>query len=132
MLEDMLEANRLVLEDIDERIDGDVGDSEVEGRVVIEEGATLKGCRVRGPAVIARRRHARELLHRPLHRDRRGRRRQGLRDRALDRALGLAHHRPARPDGAQPAGQGRDLTRSDGMPKTMQFLVGDKAEIAIP
>ena len=24
------------------------------------------------------------------------------------------------------------LTRSDGMPKTMQFLVGDKAEISIP
>ena len=29
---------------------------------------------------------------------------------------------------------GKDVTvsRSDGMPKTMQFLVGDHAEIAIP
>ncbi len=52
-LEDMLEANRLVLEDLEERIEGELVDSEVEGRVVVEKGATLKGCRVRGPAVIA-------------------------------------------------------------------------------
>ena len=37
----MLEANRLVLEDIERRIDGELDAySRVEGRVVIEEGAT--------------------------------------------------------------------------------------------
>ena len=47
-LEDMLEANRLVLEDIEQRIDGDLDEaSRVEGRVVIEEGAKLE--RTRGP-----------------------------------------------------------------------------------
>ena len=52
-LEDMLEANRLVLEDIEQRIDGELDDaSRVEGRVVIEKGAKLERTVVRGPAII--------------------------------------------------------------------------------
>src|ERR671918_2412280 len=51
-LEDMLEANRLVLEDIARRIDGELVDSRVEGRVVVEKGARLERSLVRGPAVI--------------------------------------------------------------------------------
>src|SRR6266513_2310811 len=52
-LEDMLEANRLVLEDIEQRIDGELdADSRVEGRVVIEEGAKLERTVVRGPTII--------------------------------------------------------------------------------
>ena len=70
-LEDMLEANRLVLEDIERRIDGELDDaSRVEGRVVIEEGATLERTVVRGPAVIGSGTRIIGLLHRPLHRDR--------------------------------------------------------------
>lgn len=50
---DMLEANRLILDVQQTRIDGDVdADSTVEGRVVIEEGAQLVRSTVRGPAVI--------------------------------------------------------------------------------
>ena len=48
----MLDANRLVLEDIEPRIDGEVIDCEIAGRVVIEAGARLERCTVRGPAVI--------------------------------------------------------------------------------
>ncbi|MGK2932137.1 MAG: glucose-1-phosphate thymidylyltransferase, partial [Solirubrobacterales bacterium] len=51
-LADMLEANRLVLEEIETDIRGDLGDSKVEGRVIVEEGAVLQGSVVRGPAVI--------------------------------------------------------------------------------
>jgi glucose-1-phosphate thymidylyltransferase len=49
---DMLEANRLILDDLDERVDGELVDSRVEGRVVIEAGAKLQRTTVRGPAVI--------------------------------------------------------------------------------
>jgi glucose-1-phosphate thymidylyltransferase len=49
---DMLEANRLILDDLDERIDGDLVDCQVEGRVVIEKGARLERSTVRGPAMI--------------------------------------------------------------------------------
>jgi glucose-1-phosphate thymidylyltransferase len=51
-LEDMLEANRLILDNLSERIEGELIDSQVDGRVVIEAGARLERTRVRGPAVI--------------------------------------------------------------------------------
>jgi glucose-1-phosphate thymidylyltransferase len=51
-LEDMLAANRLVLDTIEGRIDGELIDSQVDGRVVIESGARLERCAVRGPAII--------------------------------------------------------------------------------
>ncbi|MDQ1437016.1 MAG: glucose-phosphate thymidylyltransferase [Acidimicrobiaceae bacterium] len=49
----LLEANRLILETLDRRIDGTVdAASRIEGRVVIEQGATVTRSVVRGPAVI--------------------------------------------------------------------------------
>jgi glucose-1-phosphate thymidylyltransferase len=51
-LEDMLEANRLILDNMTERIDGELIDSRVDGRVVIEAGARLERTTVRGPAII--------------------------------------------------------------------------------
>jgi glucose-1-phosphate thymidylyltransferase len=49
----LLECNRLVLETLETRIAGKVDEaSVVEGRVVVEEGASLVNSRVRGPAVI--------------------------------------------------------------------------------
>jgi glucose-1-phosphate thymidylyltransferase len=51
-LEDMLEANRLILDNLVERIDGELIESQVDGRVVIEKGARLTRTTVRGPAII--------------------------------------------------------------------------------
>jgi glucose-1-phosphate thymidylyltransferase len=51
-VQDMLEANRLILDDIEERMDGELVESRVEGRVVVEQGALLERSTVRGPAVI--------------------------------------------------------------------------------
>jgi glucose-1-phosphate thymidylyltransferase len=51
-LDDMLEANRLILENVEQRIDGELIDSQVEGRVIVEAGATLIRSTVRGPAII--------------------------------------------------------------------------------
>ena len=52
--EDILEANRLVLDDIEGRIEGRLENSRVMGRVVIEEGAVVKDSVVKGPCVIGR------------------------------------------------------------------------------
>ncbi|WP_432929041.1 glucose-1-phosphate thymidylyltransferase [Microbispora sp. CA-135349] len=49
---DMLEVNRLVLESSEPRIDGDVEDCEIIGRVVVEAGASVRRSRVVGPVVI--------------------------------------------------------------------------------
>ena len=54
-LYDLLEANRIVLDSLEPRMDGTLdADSEVQGRVVIEEGAELVNSHVRGPAIIGR------------------------------------------------------------------------------
>ncbi len=51
-LEDMLEANRLVLDRIEPRMEGELIDAQCDGRVVVEPGARLERTTVRGPAII--------------------------------------------------------------------------------
>ncbi len=51
-LEDMLAANRLVLDTIDTRVEGELIDSQIDGRVIVERGARLQRSAVRGPAII--------------------------------------------------------------------------------
>jgi glucose-1-phosphate thymidylyltransferase len=55
-LEDMLEANRLVLDRIERRVDGAVdAESRVEGKVIVEAGAVIEHSVVRGPVIIGAR-----------------------------------------------------------------------------
>ena len=51
-LDDMLEANRLVLDRLEPRVEGELLDSQCDGRGVVEPGAVLERTTVRGPAVI--------------------------------------------------------------------------------
>ncbi|MCW2615014.1 MAG: glucose-phosphate thymidyltransferase [Frankiales bacterium] len=54
-LEDMLECNRKVLESVEPLVLGSVdADSQLIGRVVVEEGAVIERSTVRGPAIIGR------------------------------------------------------------------------------
>jgi len=55
-LEDMLEANRLILDTLARRVDGAVdAESRVEGKVVLEAGAVIERSVVRGPVIIGER-----------------------------------------------------------------------------
>jgi glucose-1-phosphate thymidylyltransferase len=55
-MEDMLEANRLVLESNESRVEGLVdADSKVNGKVAIEKDAQIINSTVRGPAIIGER-----------------------------------------------------------------------------
>jgi glucose-1-phosphate thymidylyltransferase len=52
---DLLEANRLILDNIEPRSEGEVdASSDVAGRVVIEKGARLVNSKVRGPVIIGK------------------------------------------------------------------------------
>ena len=51
-VQDMLEANQLILDDLPASVEGELVDSRVEGRVVIAEGARLERATVRGPAIV--------------------------------------------------------------------------------
>jgi glucose-1-phosphate thymidylyltransferase len=55
-LEDMLEANRLILDTIDRRVAGDVDAiSRIEGKVIVEEGAIVRHSVIRGPVIVGAR-----------------------------------------------------------------------------
>jgi len=55
-LGDLLEANRMLLDTLEPRCDGRVGeDVRMDGKVVVEAGAELRNCVVRGPAIIGKR-----------------------------------------------------------------------------
>jgi glucose-1-phosphate thymidylyltransferase len=55
-LEDILEANSMVLGRLDTRIDGDIdSQSRVDGKVVLEKGASVVGSVLRGPLIIGER-----------------------------------------------------------------------------
>jgi glucose-1-phosphate thymidylyltransferase len=53
-LEDLLEANRLLLDTLESRVEGVVEASELTGRVIVEAGARVVRSAVRGPAIIGR------------------------------------------------------------------------------
>ena len=131
-LEDMLEANRLVLEDLESRVDGELSESRVEGRVVIEAGAKLERTTVRGPAIIAAGAHITDSYVGPytaIDRD------VVIAGSEIEHSIVLAGSRirdlPARME-ASLLGKGVTVERSLGMPKTLRFLVGDNADIAMP
>ncbi len=52
-LEDMLEANRIILDTIEDRVEGEVDEaSTIQFKVIIEKGAKIRKSVVRGPAII--------------------------------------------------------------------------------
>lgn len=52
-IEDILDANRLILESIEGRIEGEVdAESKTNGQVVLEKGSVVKHSVIRGPAII--------------------------------------------------------------------------------
>jgi glucose-1-phosphate thymidylyltransferase len=132
-LEDMLEANRLVLEDIDPRIEGELdAESRVEGRVVIEKGATLERTVVRGPAVIGADTRLTDSYIGPytaIDHD------VVITGSEVEHSIVLSgssiRNLHARME-ASLLGKNVSLSRSEGMPKTLRFLVGDNADISIP
>lgn len=52
--EDIFEANRLILDDIESKCEGEVDESRIMGRVVIEKGTLVKRSVVKGPCIIGR------------------------------------------------------------------------------
>jgi glucose-1-phosphate thymidylyltransferase len=130
-LSDMLEANRLVLDDIGTRLDGTIEDSRVEGRVIVEEGAVLRNSVVRGPAVIGRDAVVDSAYIGPY---------TSIGDRVRVTNSEVEHSILLPGSSVENLGArieasllGREVrvTRSDSLPKTMQLLVGDGSQIEI-
>ena len=131
-LADMLEANRLVLEELETRLEGEIDEaSRVEGRVVLEAGASLTRSVVRGPAVIGAGACIEDAYIGPytsIGEDVRICRSEV--EHSIILAGSVVEDLGTRME-ASLLGKEVKLTRSEGMPKTLRMLVGDKSEIKI-
>jgi glucose-1-phosphate thymidylyltransferase len=131
-LADMLEANRLVLEELETRLEGDVDEeSRVEGRVVLEAGASLIRSVVRGPAVIGAGACIEDAYIGPytsIGEEVQVRRSEV--EHSIVLSGSLVEDLGTRME-ASLLGRNVKLTRKDGMPKTLRLLVGDRSEIEI-
>jgi glucose-1-phosphate thymidylyltransferase len=131
-LEDMLEANRLVLEDIERRIDGELVDSRVEGRVVVEDGARLERSLIRGPAVIGSGSTIADSYIGPYTSIAPGVTVSGSEVEHSILLTGSTVSDLAARMEASLLGRNATLERGNGLPKTLRLIVGDNSEIAIP
>ncbi len=131
-LADMLEANRLVLEELETRLDGDTDEESVlEGRVVLEAGATLTRSVVRGPAVIGAGATIEDAYIGPytsIGNDVRVVRSEV--EHSIILAGSVVEDLGTRME-ASLLGRNVKVTRSEGVKRTVSFLVGDNSEIEL-
>jgi glucose-1-phosphate thymidylyltransferase len=131
-LADMLEANRLVLEDLERRVEGELEDAKVEGRVVVEADARLERSLVRGPAIIAAGSRIADSYVGPytsIDHD------VEIVGSEIEHSIVLAGARIANLGTRMEAsllGRNVNLERGESVPKTLRMIVGDNAEIHIP
>jgi len=128
---DMLEANRLILDELVGRIDGEGLDSQVEGRVVVEAGARLERATVRGPVVIGAGALITDAFIGPYTAIGEG----VTIDRAeLEHSIVLAGSSVCDLEyrvEASLIGRNVQIGRGPTVPKAYRFVVGDNSEIAI-
>ena len=130
-VQDMLDANRLILDDIEERHDGELRDCRVEGRVTIEEGAVLERSTVRGPAVIGRGARITDAYIGPytaIGED------VVIERSEVEHSIVLAgsqvRNLPGRIE-ASLIGRGVTISRTEALPRVFRFVVGDNSDITL-
>jgi glucose-1-phosphate thymidylyltransferase len=130
-VEDMLEANRLILDDVAERIEGELIESRVEGRVVIEAGVRLERSTVRGPAIIGAGSRIVDAYIGPYTAIGEE---VTIEDAELEHSIVMRGSEVRNLEGRVEASLiGRDVRigRSPRVPRAYRFVVGDSSEISI-
>ena len=130
-LDDMLEANRLILDRIEPRVEGDLIESQCDGRVVVEPGARLERTSVRGPAIIGAGAQLTDCYIGPytaIGED------CVICEAEVEHSILLAGSSVRNLEGRMESSLlGRNVTISRGVrqPKAYRFMVGDNSEIGI-
>ena len=130
-LEDMLEANRLVLDVLEPRLEGEVVDSTLEGRVVVEAGARLVRSSVRGPAIIGAGALVEDAYIGPYSAISA---RVVVRRAEVEHSILLEDSRVEDLDARVESsliGRGATIVRSDGKPRAYRFMIGDSSSIGL-
>jgi glucose-1-phosphate thymidylyltransferase len=130
-LEDMLEANRLILSTIESDVRGEVVDSTLEGAVQVGEGSLVERCTVRGPVVIGAGCRLSDTFVGPYTAISDG---VVVEQAEIEHSIILENSRICRL-GARMADSliGRDcvIAHSEALPVAYRFMVGDSSQIGI-
>jgi glucose-1-phosphate thymidylyltransferase len=130
-VQDMLEANQLILDDVTASVEGELVDSRVEGRVVVAEGARLERATVRGPAIIGRGTHITDAYIGPytaIGDDVR------ITHAELEHSIVLSGSSISDMEyriEASLIGKNVRIGRGPALPKAYRFVVGDNADVQI-
>ncbi|HVL31056.1 MAG TPA: glucose-1-phosphate thymidylyltransferase [Solirubrobacteraceae bacterium] len=130
-LDDMLEANRLVLDRIEPLVEGELIGSQCDGRVIVQRGARLERTTVRGPAIIGARARLTDCYVGPytaIGED------CVICEAEVEHSILLAGSSVRRLEGRMESSLlGRNVTISRGVrqPRAYRFMVGDNSEIGI-
>ncbi len=130
-LEDMLEANQLILDNIVRSVEGELIDSQVDGRVVVERGARLERTRVRGPAVIGAGAQLRNCYIGPYTAIGE---RCSITGAEVEHSILLEGSSVCDLDGRMESsllGRNVSVRRGDRQPRAYRFMVGDNSDISI-
>ena len=131
-LEDMLEANRLILDTIERRIDGCVdAESRVEGKVIVDAGAVVERSVIRGPVVIG---PGARIVHAyvgPFTSIGKG---AEIRDSEIEHSIVLEGCviSDANRVGDSLIGRNVRIHRMPVKPSAYRFMLGDNSEVGIP
>jgi glucose-1-phosphate thymidylyltransferase len=131
-LEDMLAANRLVLDTIESHIEGELVASQVDGRVIVGPDARLERTSVRGPAIIGAGARLTDCYVGPYTAVGEG---CTIESAEVEHSILLAGSAVRNLDGRMESSLlGRNVTvgRDRRQPRAYRFMVGDNSEIGIP
>jgi glucose-1-phosphate thymidylyltransferase len=130
-LEDMLEANRLILSGIERDVRGEVEECTLDGAVQIGKGSLLQRCTVRGPVIIGAGCRLSDAFIGPYSAIGDG---VIVEHAEIEHSIILENSRICRL-GARLADSliGRDcvIAHSDALPVAYRFMVGDSSQIGI-
>ena len=131
--EDILEANRMILETIDLAVDGEVDSaSRLDGNVVIAEGAVVEGSVLRGPLVVGERSRILRSYIGPftsIYHD------VTIQNAEIEHSIVLENSRIANLGHRMErslVGKDVEIVKSATMPKAYRFMVGDASRIEVP
>ncbi|PYM14244.1 MAG: glucose-1-phosphate thymidylyltransferase [Candidatus Rokuibacteriota bacterium] len=130
-LEDMLEANRIILDTFQRRVDGVVQNAEIVGKVVIEPGAKIVDSTIRGPAIIGRGATIEQAYIGPF---------TSIGDGVVIRGSEIEHSIVLEGSSVCDVGSriessliGRNVTiyRSGTRPKSYKLMIGDRSDVGL-
>ncbi len=130
-LDDMLEANRLILETVERRVEGGLVESQVDGRVVVEAGAVLERSTVRGPAIVGAGAVLRDAYVGPYTAVGQG---VVIENAEVEHSILLEGSSVRGLAGRMESsllGKNVAISRSARQPRAFRFMVGDQSEIEI-